>query len=268
MIMRMKEDKPNSLLIPDWSVPSNVRAWVTSRHGIDGNNLHDTSPFGAFNLAFNVGDSIDNVILNRNALLSELGVERIQWLKQTHSADVIEISEEIANDSPQADAIYCREKGVACGILTADCLPVIFCSVDGREVAVAHAGWRGLANGILQNTLKKFRAPPEDISAWMGPAIGPCHFQVGNEVKEKFNSIQSNLDNCFEPSIRPGHEKESHWQADLFKLARKILTNYGIEKMSGGGICTYCQHRQFYSFRFFNELGHQTGRFATLICLK
>lgn len=263
----MIEDKPEPLLIPDWPAPSNVRAWVTSRYRIDETIHQDSSAFGAFNLAFHVGDSADNVTLNRNALLSGLGVERIQWLQQVHSTDVIEISDKFTNDSPQADAIYCPKKNIACGILTADCLPVIFCSDDGREVAVAHAGWRGLANGILQNTLKKFKAPPENILAWMGPAIGSCHFQVGNEVKEKFISVQSDLHDCFEPSVRPGHEKEPHWQADLFRLARKILLNSGMKKISGGGICTYCQHRKFYSFRYYNERSQQTGRFATLICL-
>lgn len=264
------EKKPAPLLIPDWPAPSNVKAWVTSREPVFARPSRDKTAFGAFNVADHVGDSPAAVAANREALKTKLEVSHIQWLEQVHGTGVIDIAgiaDTALSQPPQADAIYCQQTGIACAILTADCLPVIFCSDDGKEIAVAHAGWRGLAAGVLQQTLKKFKVPPKHILAWLGPAIGPCHFQVGDEVKQTFTETTPELAACFTASIRKGQEKTPHWNADLFQLARTILLESGLTLISGGGVCTYCENQHFYSYRYNHERDQQSGRFATLISL-
>jgi len=269
------ENKPAALLIPEWPAPANVKAWVTSRYSISNNNSKPANSLGAFNLATHVEDSIDTVTQNREALKAKLEesldkeqkLSRIQWLEQVHGTQIITATDMAVKPVPQADAIYCQLKGVACAVLTADCLPVIFCSDDGKEIAVAHAGWRGLADGILQLTLEKFKASPDHILAWLGPAIGPCHFQVGDEIKQIFVQNNSGLASCFTPSNREGFETLPHWNADLFQIAKKILLASGLQSITGGGLCTYCENQRFYSFRYCNEQNQQSGRFATLICL-
>ena len=208
------EDKPSALLIPEWPAPANVKAWVTSRYPVSNTNSKPANSLGAFNLATHVEDSIGTVTQNREALKAKLEenfnkgqkLSGIQWLEQIHGTEVVTATDMLLKTVPQADAIYCQLKGVACAVLTADCLPVIFCSDDGKEIAVAHAGWRGLADGILQLTLGKFKASPDHILAWLGPAIGPCHFQVGDEVRQIFVQNNSELVSCFTPSNRQGFE--------------------------------------------------------------
>jgi len=269
------EDKPSALLIPEWPAPANVKAWVTSRYPVSNTISKPLNSLGSFNLATHVEDSIETVTQNREALKIKLEgdfdkgqkLSGIQWLEQVHGTEVVTATDTLLKTVPQADAIYCQLKGVACAVLTADCLPVIFCSDDGKEIAVAHAGWRGLADGILQHTLEKFNASPDHIIAWLGPAIGPCHFQVGDEVKQTFVEKDSELASCFTHSNREGFETVPHWNADLFQMARNILLASGLQSITGGGLCTYCENQRFYSFRYCNEQNQQSGRFATIICL-
>ncbi len=257
----------SGLLKPGWPAPVNVHAWVTSRESVGNTLSRKHTAFDAFNLAQHVGDSPATVATNRDVLKAWLGVKRMQWLEQVHGVEVFDVDENEGSALPQADAIYCQQTDIACAILTADCLPVIFCSEDGKEIAVAHAGWRGLAHGILQQTLKKFNAPRCRIMAWLGPAIGACHFQVGEEVKQAFNDENPAFAACFTPSKRKGYEAVAHWNADLFQLARLILLDSGLRSIFGGGICTYCENQHFYSYRYCNERNQQSGRFATLISL-
>lgn len=161
----------------------------------------------------------------------------------------------------EADALYTDQAVRALGILTADCLPVALCDRAGREVAVAHAGWRGLCAGVLENTLARFRAPRDQLLAWLGPAIGPCHFEVGGEVRDAFlaaaeDSTGDAIDAAFQPGKAPGK-----WMADLYAIARARLRAAGVEAVHGGGCCTYCEPALFYSYR----RERVTGRFATVI---
>jgi len=203
---------------------------------------------------------------NRRLLQAELARETgnvdtgLQWVQQEHGILVHEAR--LSNPvTPEADAIYCREQGLACGVLTADCLPVLFCSMDGSEIAVAHAGWRGLAAGVLEQTLAAFRAAPADILCWLGPAIGPCHFEVGEEVRLAFLEHAGPhqhlaITAAFIPAATPGK-----FLADLHQLARLRLHAVGAKQISGEPDCTLCNSQRWYSYRRESV----TGRFATLI---
>jgi YfiH family protein len=185
----------------------------------------------------------------------------IQWLEQVHGTDVISINREVIDPPPRVDALHTHESGIACCVMTADCLPVLLCSRDGREIAVAHAGWRGLLAGVIENTMARFEAPSRQIIAWLGPAIGPCHFEVGPEVREAFLAAtplrhQGATAGCFQPAMPPGK-----WMADLYSLARIRLHQAGVTQIAGNNHCTVCHADQLYSHRH----SQPTGRFATLI---
>lgn len=232
----------------DWPAPEWVRTCVTTRQ--DGCSQ---GRFKGFNLGNHVGDDPNHVLANR-AELARLTGSRIAWLDQTHSTDVVEAAPGLVEE---ADASWTTEPGVACAVMTADCLPVLFCDRAGTRVAAAHAGWRGLAAGILENTVAAMQVPPEELLVWLGPAIGPDAFEVGPEVKEIFGSIAAA--DCFKPSARPGH-----YLADIYQLARLRLQALGIEAIHGGGWCTVSDSVRFYSYR----RDGQTGRFASLIWIE
>lgn len=160
-----------------------------------------------------------------------------------------------AQSAPRADAAYTHQRGVVCAVMTADCLPVLLCSTHGDEVAAVHAGWRGLLAGVIEQTLKTFNAPPHQIMAWLGPAIGPQAFEVGGEVRDAFINH-----NQAAAAFVPAGDK---FYADLWQLARQRLQATGIESVSGGGVCTYQQIGQFFSYR----RDGITGRMASLIWL-
>ncbi len=242
-----------TLLLPDWPAPANVRAFVTTREtGPSQNN------FAAFNPAAHVGDNADHVALCRRLLHKEIGDERpLLWLNQTHGARV---QQEYQSDTPEADAALASSSEYACVVLTADCLPVLLCNRQGPQVAVAHAGWRGLAGGVLEATVAAMNCDPDDILVWLGPAISNAQFEVGPEVYGAFVAVHPDTADAFDHSpYRLGH-----YMADLYRLARFRLEALGIHHISGGHFCTACESR-FYSYRRDNG---NTGRMASVIWIK
>ena len=242
-----------TLLLPDWPAPANVRAFVTTREtGPSQNN------FAAFNPAAHVGDNADHVALCRRLLHKEIGDERpLLWLNQTHGARV---QQEYQSDTPEADAALASSSEYACVVLTADCLPVLLCNRQGTQVAVAHAGWRGLAGGVLEATVAEMNCDPSDILVWLGPAISNAQFEVGPEVYGAFVAVHPDTADAFDHSpYRLGH-----YMADLYRLARFRLEALGIHHISGGHFCTACESR-FYSYRRDNG---NTGRMASVIWIK
>lgn len=240
-----------NLIIPQWYAPANVRACSTTRQG-----GVSQAPWDSLNLGGHVGDNAQDVQTNRERLAQMAEIPTMPvWLEQVHGTRVLHLTAKTP-DSLQADAAYTRERGVACAVMTADCLPVLFSSLDGKEVAAAHAGWRGLCAGVLEATLDAFSAPAEEIIAWLGPAIGPAAFEVGPEVRDAFLAQNSTTDVAF----RPVGEK---YYADIWQLARIRLALRGVSHIMGGGCCTVSDREQFFSFRR-NGI---TGRMASLIWL-
>lgn len=233
-------------LIPDWPAPATIKSCVTTRAG--GVSL---APFDSFNLGDHVDDDPRAVAANRLYLTSHLAVQPA-WLSQVHGIDV-------AHADPlhvvAADASWTDTPNVACTIMTADCLPVLFCDRAGTRVAAAHGGWRGLAAGILEATVDRMQAPGSEIIVWLGPAIGPKAFEVGPEVREAFMRTHPETIEAFVPSINDGR-----FMADIYALARLRLAACGVTAVYGGGLCTVTDPR-FYSYR----RSARTGRFASLV---
>ena len=242
-----------TLLLPDWPAPANVRAFVTTRE--TGPSQND---FAAFNPAAHVGDNADHVALCRRLLQKEIGDERpLLWLNQTHGARV---QQEYQGDVPDADASVASSNEYACVVLTADCLPVLFCNRQGTQVAVAHAGWRGLAGGVLEATVAAMNCDPIDILVWLGPAISNAQFEVGPEVYGAVVAVHPDTAETVDHSTY----RLGHYMADLYRLARFRLEALGIHNISGGHFCTACESR-FYSYRRDNG---STGRMASVIWIK
>jgi len=243
-----------SWIFPDWPAPPQVHAAITTRlgPGVSG------PPFDRFNLGWRSGDALDAVMANRSALQQTLRLPADpRWLHQVHGIDVAELGPLPSNVEPQADAAVSHIPGTVLSILTADCLPVLFCADDGSEIGAAHAGWRGLAGGVLEATLIQLIAAPERVLAWLGPCIGPSSYEVGEEVRDAFMAHDAMAASCFEAS-RPGH-----WRCDLAGLARRRLMTAGVTRVHGGGFDTLTDTR-FYSYR---REGAASGRFASLIWL-
>lgn len=240
---------PADWICPDWPVAANVQACVTTASF--GNSQGD---FAHFNLGDHVGDELASVQRNRAWLAQTLGCTPV-WLEQVHGVNVVQAQ---VGQQLQADASFTREPDIACAIMTADCLPVLFAAQDGSCVAAAHAGWRSLVAGVLENTIAAMQMPPQNIIAWLGPAIGPQVYEVGPEVREAFLAQNQQAEQAFVPSSRAGH-----WLADLYQLARIRLAECGVTEVYGGGFCTLTDKR-FYSFR----RQPTTGRFASLIWLE
>lgn len=239
------------ILLPDWNAPANVRAAVTMREG-----GASRGAWASFNLGLNTGEDSAVVESNRRRLVARLGlVRQPAWLRQVHGAMVVQA--DTATDMPEADASWTREPGVICAILTADCLPVLFCDRSGTRVAAAHGGWRGLAAGILENTIADLQCKPEDVLAWLGPAIGPNGFEVGPEVRAAFDERWPDTASAF----RTGRG-DRLW-CDIYAIARIQLRSAGVREISGGGFDTISDSR-FYSYRRDDGL---TGRMASLVWL-
>jgi hypothetical protein len=236
---------------PVWPAPSNAHAISTIRQG-----GVSQRPWTCLNLGDHVNDDPRHVAENRRRLKHLAGLpHEPQWLTQVHGCDITEIADSPPARTCEADAAYTNRPGCVCAVLTADCLPVLFIDKTGREVAAAHAGWRGLAGGVLEQTVRHFSAAPENLLAWLGPAIGPASFEVGAEVREAFLEWSSDCEVAF---VEHG---EGHWLADLYQLARLRLRKAGITAIYGGDYCTYGDAERFYSYRRDGE----TGRMATLI---
>lgn len=234
---------------PDWPLPDGVHAAVTLRSGgISRGN------FASLNPASHVGDDPDDVARNRQIIRDRLQLPAEPcWLSQVHGVTVVNAAQAYPTP-PSADASFTDQPGTVCAVLTADCLPVLFCGDDGRKIAAAHAGWRGLQAGIIAQTLQSMNC--RAVSVWLGPAIGPEQFEVGDEVRAAF------VDNSPQHASAFVTHGDGKWLADIYRLARQQLAALGISDIHGGGLCTVGDDQRFYSFR---RDGAQTGRMASLI---
>lgn len=237
------------LLVPDWPAPANVRALQTLRSG-----GCSGAPWHSFNLGDHVGNHPAHVEANRALLRRHLPAEPL-WLRQVHG--IAAVDADISAKMPEADAAYARQAGTVCAVMTADCLPVLFCDRAGSIVAAAHAGWRGLLDGVLEATVAAMRVPPAELLAWLGPAIGPSCFEVGDEVRTAFVSRDPLAAAAF---VGHGGGK---WLADIYLLARQRLASLGLDSISGGELCTVSDAARFFSYR----RDGVTGRMASLIWL-
>tara|TARA_B110000444_G_scaffold259207_1_gene302241 strand:+ start:1480 stop:2241 length:762 start_codon:yes stop_codon:yes gene_type:complete len=231
-------------IFADWAVSPSVVAFTTTRQG--GVSEAD---FASFNLATHVGDDSHRVASNR-VLLKELLTQQLawQWLEQVHGHDVALVNK--AGPTLVADAALTTRPNLVCCVQTADCLPLFVAAVDGTEVAVIHAGWKGLASGVIESTISRMSTSVSKLAVHLGPAIGPCHFEVGSEVRDCFlaaadsSSLASAMEACFVISKNPGK-----FMADLYAIARLKLLALGIDKISGGDYCTHCDDELFFSYR-------------------
>jgi hypothetical protein len=220
---------------PDWPAPPRVKALVTTRHG-----GVSRGPYASLNLGTRVGDDPKAVSENR-ARLSALLPSEPRWLQQVHGVGVVRADRAPAEST--GDAAFTRVAGVVCAVQIADCLPVLFCDRAGTRVASAHAGWRGLSAGVLEQTVSSLDAPPDELMAWLGPAIGPQRFEVGADVFNRFAADDPAASTAFEP-LRDGK-----WLADLYALARRRLSHAGVNAIFGGGLCTFSDPVRFFSHR-------------------
>lgn len=237
------------IIEPDWDVPG-VTAFTTTRAG-----GHSAAPWDSFNLGDHVGDDPAAVAANRTQLAGLLPADcEVQWLRQVHGVEVIKAG---IGGVPDADACWSDSPGKACSVMTADCLPALLASRDGRVVAASHAGWRGLLDGVLEATVRAMGVDPMQLVAWMGPAIGPQAFEIGPEVYREFLAAGDSAE-AFRPSATPGH-----FLGDMYALARGRLAAAGVGAVSGGGLCTVTDAGRFFSYRRDGD----TGRMASVICI-
>lgn len=237
------------LIFPDWPAPPTVKSLQTTRQG-----GFSAMPYDSFNLGTHVGDAALTVVRNRMALSSRLPTEPV-WLNQVHGVRVVDAGQ--AACLPQADASFSNCPGAVCVVMTADCLPVLLCNEAGTVVGAAHAGWRGLCDGVIERTVEAMGVAPQSLLAWLGPAIGPTAFEVGEEVRAAFLAHQPEADAAFVAGV-PGK-----WLADIWQLARLRLGALGVQRVYGGGLCTYSDPSRFYSYR----RDGVTGRMGAFIWL-
>ncbi len=241
-------------ITPDWPAPTRVKALQTTRRG--GVSI---APYDSFNLGNHVGDNPLAVARNR-MLLNRLLPSEPVWLEQVHGTLVADA--DAASCHPQADACIARHRGSVCAVMTADCLPVLLCDTQGSVVGAAHAGWKGLAAGVIEATVQAMNADPQNLMAWMGPAIGRDAFEVGEEVRATFTGSDPQAASAFSPA--PLRVEGKKWLADIYALARLRLNALGIMQIYGGGYCTYREREKFFSYR----RDGATGRMGTFIWLE
>lgn len=244
----------NDWITPDWPAPPNVKALFTTRGG-----GFSKPPYHSLNLGDHVDDDPVAVAQNR-ALLRELLPEDPKWLKQVHGTKSVRIDAEGCTGTCSGDAAFTRYPARVCAVLVADCLPILLCNSAGTLVGVVHAGWRGLSEGIIEQTVSAMGAGNASLMAWLGPAIGPEHFEVGEEVRQAF--IQRNKDSALAFLPRPS-SRDGKWLANLFLLAKQQLKKAGVNEIHGGGECTFSDPARFFSYR----RDGSTGRMAGLIWL-
>jgi hypothetical protein len=245
-------------ITPDWPAPLNVRALSTLRHG-----GVSVARYASLNLGDHVGDEPAGVAENRRRLAAAAGLPaQPQWLDQVHGSHVVDLDAAPWVDVPgplgPADACFARRPRRVCAILTADCLPIVLASDSGDLVAAAHAGWRGLADGVIESLVGALPVPPARLMAWLGPAIGVEHFEVGAEVRETLLRSDPGAAEAFMPNAR------GRFMADLTLLARRRLRTLGVERVFGGDQCTFAESDRYFSHR----RDGTTGRQATLIWLE
>ncbi len=240
---------PPDWIVPDWPAPTRVKSLITTRNGGVSAGAH-----ASFNLGLRAGDDTAAVHANRRQLRACLPAEP-KWLRQVHAARVV-VADGLAG-MPEADASIARTAATVCAVMIADCLPVLLCDRAGSVIGIAHAGWRGLSSGVIENTLREMDVAPGELLAYLGPAIGPDAYEVGNDVHDAFVTGDPAASAAFKPY------RENKWLADLFKLARRRLVRCGVQQVFGGGLCTYRDPARFYSYR----RDKVTGRMAALIWL-
>ena len=246
----MAEKTEIELIKPDWDAPPNVRGFTTTRNG-----GCSQGPWRSLNFGRSCGDDPAHVEQNRR-LLSALLPGEPRWLSQVHGTSAIPW-EQAGTPGVKADAVFSTQAGQVCIVQTADCLPVLFCDRAGTRVAAAHAGWRGLAAGVLEATVTALGGEPQNLMAWMGPAIGPEAFEVGRDVYDAFAGLNAENAVAFKPH-------RDRWLADLYQLARLALERAGVGQVSGGNHCTYTDAERFYSYR----RDGVTGRMAAVVWLE
>lgn len=234
-------------IVPDWPAPKRVRALVTTRAGGT-----SRGPYASLNLGAHVSDDPAAVERNRERLRASLPADPV-WLQQVHGTEVVDAA--TAPPLARADAAVARTRHVVCAVLTADCVPVLLAGGDGDAVAIAHAGWRGLASGVIEAAVARMGVPAASVIAWLGPAIGPRAYEVGPEVRAAFVRRDAAAAVAFAPG------RDDRFVADLFLLARQRLAAAGVAAVYGGGHCTYTEAERFYSYR----REPATGRFASLV---
>jgi YfiH family protein len=240
-------------MIPDWPAPPGVRALATTRSG-----GVSAPPWHSFNLGDHVGDDPRAVAANRALLQRQLPAAPL-WLSQVHGTRCVDAAAAtMVATGIEADASFARQRGVVCAVLTADCLPVLLCDDAATVVAVAHAGWRGLAAGVIEAAVGAMREPGEHLMAWLGPAIGPQAFEVGGEVRDTFVAHDAQAAQAFVAA--PGGK----WLCDIYQLARQRLDALGIRRIAGADSCTVAGAQRFFSYR----RDGVTGRMASLIWLE
>lgn len=244
-------------ITPEWPAPANVKALITTRSG-----GVSVAPRDSLNLGYKAGDDPAAVTQNR-AIVEALMPQKPRWLSQVHGTRVV-IADDIPGTQEQptaADASVAHQRGTVCAVMIADCLPVLFTNREGSRVAAAHAGWRGLSGGVIDNTVQALRDAgddPKDLLAYIGPGIGPTAFEVGNDVYEAFAARDAGAVAAFKPRAT---DKPGKWLADLFTLARRALSRAGVTQIYGGGDCTHTDSRRFFSYR----RDGTTGRMAAFI---
>jgi polyphenol oxidase len=241
----------NESYVPEWETPANVRVLQTTRIG-----GVSRAPWDSFNLGDHVGDAPDAVAANRVLLRRNLPGDPF-WLQQVHGTVAVDVDKWTKIN--QGDVAYSRQPGNVCAVMTADCLPVLFCDRQGSVVAAAHAGWRGLLAGVLESAVGAMQVVPGNILAWLGPAIGPAHFEVGSEVRGAFVAGDPAASLAFVPRAADGK-----WLCDIYLLARQRLRRMGVTAISGGDACTVSDGDRFFSYR----RDGVTGRMASLIWLE
>ncbi len=238
-------------IIPNWPAPKNVKAFASTRVG-----GFSTAPYQGLNLGAHVGDDLSIVEKNRDWLAQEAKMPSAPiWLNQTHSTVVAQVSD-TTTQVLDADGVFTSSSQVVCSAMTADCLPVLLTNTQGTQVAAVHAGWRGLANGIVENALELFSG---EVMAWLGPAIGPQAFEVGDDVLQAFVDFDTQAHQAFTP-----RDVEGKWLADMSKLATQRLNKLGIAQVFDSGLCTFQDKEDFYSYR----RDGMTGRQATFIWIE
>jgi polyphenol oxidase len=241
-----------AVLTPEWPAPGGVRAAFTLRTG-----GVSAPPFDTLNVGAHVGDAAQSVVENRRLIRAALTLPgEPVWMEQVHGREVLDL-DSAAHPAAAcvADAALTRARGRVCAVQVADCLPVLLAVRDGSAVAAAHAGWRGLAAGVLEATVRALAVPPQRLIAWLGPAIGQAHFEVGEEVRRAFLARDAAAAHAFVPNAR------GRWQCDLPGLARRGLQTLGVAAIFGGAWCTYADAARFFSFR----RDGRCGRMAALI---
>lgn len=246
--------RETDLVRPDWPAPGNVRALSTTRRG-----GVSRGPWTSLNLGPNCGDEPANVNENRGRLGRLLPAEPL-WMKQVHGARVLE-SGQGGRGPERADARVTSTPGEVLAIMTADCLPLLLCDADGARIGAAHAGWRGLAAGVIEATIERMEAAPERLMAWLGPAISGAVYEVGDDVREAFAAAEGNARRAVDGSFTPHGER---WLLDVAGAARSILQALGVRRVYGGGFCTYREPDRFFSHR----RDGVTGRMASLIWME